>query len=101
MEAEARREAEGEEGETMTRNIALENEKYDDALCIAAVEYAKVVTKTTDSDRISDVEVDLYAAALAYARPIVAEECARIVEDGAEDIKWLVAAIREHGKGGK
>ena len=42
---------------------------------------------------------DVKAAALAYARPIVAEECARFVDE-YPDMKphGLSNAIREHGK---
>lgn len=53
----------------------------------------------------------MHAAALAYARPIVAEECAVLVEEtelscsefedgsfGESHLKYLSGYIREHGK---
>ena len=51
--------------------------------------------------------MELEEAALAYARPIVAEECAKIVEERKTqalsggrlyELASLADAIREHGK---
>ena len=76
----------------------------ENALIAAAQDFAL----ERDEEAVVDAYAKLKAAALAYARPIVADECAMIIKNKSlymrsqditnESVEWLMTVIREHGR---